>query len=362
MTRLANIWHDITEGHSLTTLWQDFRREARSSFEGSAPQLADRSSGLKGWRRYWFFARAMFFRLTPARRILVLLGLVFFFAGLDSSGQPGPDAHGLLIAAALCLLSVLALEVADRVAMKRDLEVARDIQNWLVPNTPPSIPGLDVAFASRPANTVAGDYYDILALPPAGASGPSVLFVVADVAGKGIPAGLLMACFRSCLHTLAGTTCDLADLALRLNRPCFADSFGGRHFTTAFFAQYWSCSHSISYINAGHNPALLRSNSGEVTSLMTGGLPCGAFPNALYETGTAPLRQGDLLLIYTDGIVEAVNESGHEYGIDRLTEFLRASEGASESLRQGLFHSLEDFTGHTPQRDDMTCMIIQCTA
>jgi hypothetical protein len=207
MTRVARFWQSLTEGHSLGTLWLDFRREARSSFESSAAALDAGGREARGWRRVWGFARAMFFRLTPARRVLLLVALVLvlsFDVQQNDQGTTVSRPAGPFIGAA-CLLVLLGLEVADRVALKRDLELAREIQKWLVPPSPPSIPGLDIAFRTRPANTVAGDYYDVIPMVDESGSAP-VLFVVADVAGKGIPSGLLMACFRSCLRTLCGAT------------------------------------------------------------------------------------------------------------------------------------------------------------
>jgi len=360
MRRLASVWHDLTEGYSLGALWQDFKREARSSFESSAPRLSPAGEELRGLRRVWLFARAMFFRLTPARRVLLLIAVLLLFSVKTETGEPArSDAGSGPFAAGVCLLILLALEVADRVAMKRDLEVARDIQCWLVPQSPPAVAGLDIAFASRPANTVAGDYYDVVAMPDTEGAGQPVLFVVADVAGKGIPAGLLMAGFRSCLHTLAGISRDLSDLMARLNRSCYADSYGGRHFTTVFLAEYAAASGSIVYINAGHNPPLLKRASGSITQLETGGLPCGAFPNPTYEIGRLSAEAGDLLLIYTDGAVEAVNDEGEEYGLERLRAFVRETSGSSASVQQGLFASIEAFAGRAAQHDDVTCMVIQ---
>lgn len=359
MTRLASFWHDLTEGQSLGDLWLDFRREARSSFESSVGELSPRARETRGWRRVWAFARAMFFRLTPARRVVFLLALVLLVSFRSSDGDPaGNSASGRLFLAALCFLVLLALEVADRVSLKRDLEVARDIQNWLVPHSPPHLPGLDIAFATRPANTVAGDYYDVLSLP-ASAAGPAVLFVVADVAGKGIPAGLLMACFRSCLHTLADTSLELPDLIARLHSFCCADSYSGRRFTTAFLAQYHAATGSILYVNAGHNPPLLRRASGPIEPLQAGGVPFGLFANAAYELGQLSVCPGDLLLIYTDGVVEAVNETGDEYGLDRLRTFVRDTASSSAGFQQQLFASIDAFTDKGSQQDDITCLVVQ---
>lgn len=359
MTQAGRFWQRLTEGHSLGTLWLDFRREARSSFESSSAALGPGASEARGWHRVWVFARAMFFRLTPARRVLLLVAIVLVLSfDAQQQGDEGKvqSRGGAPILGAACLLVLLGLEVADRVALKRDLEVARDIQKWLVPATPPTIPGLDIAFRTRPANTVAGDYYDVI--PMAGEEA-SVLLVVADVAGKGIPAGLLMACFRSCLRTLIAAGHDLAGLISRLNRFCCTDSYGGRHFTTAFLASWDAAASTLRYINAGHNPPLLRRAAGGIQPLETGGLPCGTFADAVYDTGRVEIAPGDLLVIYTDGVVEAENESGGEYGLDRLMEFVRTAISSAEGIQQQLFASIDAFTGKAPQHDDVTCMIVQ---
>lgn len=358
MVRLGTVWHDVTEGQSLRSLWAEFQREARYSFEGAAGEIPG-GAGLALWTRMWRFSRAMFFHLTPARRVLLLLALLVLLSVNSSRQASQQDATSAALVAAICLLLILALEVADRVNLKRDLQVARDIQNWLVPREPPRIPGLDIAFATRPANTVAGDYYDILPLPATDPERPSILLAVADVAGKGIPAGLLMACFRSCLHTLAGSTRDLGDLVARLHCFCLADSGDGRHFTTAFLAQYHPLAGSLAYINAGHNPPLLRRASGAILELDVGGLPCGAFPGTEYRVGSVIASPGDLLLIYTDGIVEAMNDAQEEYGLDRLLAFVRSTYSSSAEFQQRLFHQIEEFTGQAPQHDDMTCMVVQ---
>src|SRR4029077_15492623 len=120
--------------------------------------------------------------------------------------------------AAVGLLLLLSLELADKVTMKRDLEIAREIQSWLVPSQPPTVPGGDIAFATRPQNSVAGDYYDAFYPTVGPAEGGTLLLVVADVAGKSVPAALLMATMQASLRTIAGEDAPLAVLVARLNR------------------------------------------------------------------------------------------------------------------------------------------------
>jgi len=166
---------------------------------------------------------------------------------------------------------LLALEIADRVTMKRDLEIAREIQSWLVPDVPPRIPGYEFAFVTRPANTVAGDYYDVFARNCNG-DPDSVLVTVPDVAGKRIPAALLMASFQASLRVLSATPSSLDDVIHRLNSAACSNSQGGRRFTTAFLAELNSSTGQLTYVNAGHNPPALCRSSGEIERLTRGGM------------------------------------------------------------------------------------------
>ncbi|MFH1573734.1 MAG: SpoIIE family protein phosphatase, partial [Acidobacteriota bacterium] len=159
----------------------------------------------------------------------------------------------LMIFGALLVLLVLGLELADRVTMKRDLEIAREIQGWLVPKTPPPVAGTDIAFVTLPANTVSGDYYDafLRPAPPGQPATEHLLLVVADVAGKSVPAALLMATFHASLRTLAINAMPLEELVSSVNRYTCAHSLGGLRFTTAFLADLDTTTGILRYINAG---------------------------------------------------------------------------------------------------------------
>jgi sigma-B regulation protein RsbU (phosphoserine phosphatase) len=260
----------------------------------------------------------------------------------------------------LLMFFLLILEVADRVVMKRDLQIAREIQTWLLPITPPTVAGLEIAFATRPANTVAGDYYDVF---PRAASAPgaqSYLIAVADVAGKSIPAALLMATFQASLKTLSLTASSLAELVEGMNRYACSNSQGGLRFTTAFLAEYQPASRALTWINAGHNWPMLRRNTGRIERLEAGGLPLGIEPEAKYATGSTTLEAGDWLAVFTDGVVEAINERGWEYGEERLISLLNAGAGAAPvQMLSRIMVDLDLFVGITPQNDDVTCVLIK---
>ncbi len=193
--RIARFWCRLTEGLTLQELWFQFRKETGTSYQLYSRELETKLENQPPGRRFLRIVTALFWamvlKLSPTRRLFLLAALVLLLVR-----QVG-GAAWLTPLGALVLLALLALELADRVALKRDLEIAREIQKWLVPQSPPAVPGVDIAFSTRPANTVAGDFYDAFLCPGSlGEGSPArLLLVVADVAGKGMPAALIMATF-----------------------------------------------------------------------------------------------------------------------------------------------------------------------
>ncbi|MGI8959003.1 MAG: PP2C family protein-serine/threonine phosphatase [Bryobacteraceae bacterium] len=283
-TRLRTFWRRISDGIAIQRLWSQFHSEARASYRLYSKEI-DWSRG-QHERRGQRFKRvasglfwAMVLKLSPGRRVLFVIALVLLvFPGFDFRyAQAEVHMPNLSFFGAMALLILLALELADRVTMKRDLEIAKEIQTWLMPTAPPQVRGIEMAFATRPANTVAGDYYDAFLRPiSADCTAPSpLLLVVADVAGKSVPAALLMATLQASLRTLAGLRTTPLDLIVRLNQYCYEQNVGVRRFTTAFLAQLDPVTRQLTYVNAGHNWPVLRRASGEIERLQIGGLPLG---------------------------------------------------------------------------------------
>jgi sigma-B regulation protein RsbU (phosphoserine phosphatase) len=370
VAQLNSFWQRVTEGLEISQLWKQFHADARSSyrlyqrdFDVRAPQ--------RTWRHNFFhtaqeLAWAILEKLTPARRVLLLFGillLIFPAGGFSYHGKSGDveiqefDFHFF---GGVLLFILLMLEIADRVVMKRDLEIARDIQKWLLPATPPAVPGLAIAFATRAANTVAGDYYDVFQRSTLGDTEPVFLMAVADVAGKSIPAAMLMATFQASLKTLSAVPCSLPDLVAGMNHYACTNSQSGLRFTTAFLAEFSSTSKNLTYINAGHNAPILQHRSGSIDRLSTGGVPLGILPHGEYQSGNIVLESGDCLVIFTDGLVEAVNELEEEYGEQRLLNLLQLGVASTpdELLRRMMSH-VDIFVGPTPQHDDIKCMVVK---
>jgi sigma-B regulation protein RsbU (phosphoserine phosphatase) len=248
--------------------------------------------------------------------------------------------------------------------MKRDLEIAREIQSWLVPTNPPVVAGAEIAFTTKPQNSVAGDYYDAFYLDtadPSGAGGSKLMMVIADVAGKSIPAALLMATLQASLRTIAGDGAPLADLVARLNRYAAAHSQNGERFTTAVLCEYEPQTRLLTYVNAGHNAPILRRADGQLEKLEVGGVPLGIHTPVVYETASLQLNSGDALILYTDGVIEAFNKNLEEFGDPRWCTTIRALPllNAQESL-QFLMKPVDEFVGATRQSDDITCLVFRC--
>ena len=360
--RIAGFWRRLTEGLTLQELWFQFRKETGTSYRLYSRELATKLKDQPRRNRQLRLAGALFWamilKLSPTRRLFLLAALALLAARM-MGGPPWLTAAG-----AFALLALLALELVDRVALKRDLEIAREIQKWLVPQSPPSVPGVDIAFTTRPANTVAGDFYDAFLCPgPLGEGSPArLVLVVADVAGKGMPAALIMATFQSSLKTLVQKPTPLPDLVSRLCRYCCEHSLEGLRFTTAVIAELDPLTGALAYVNAGHNPPALRRADGTIEWLATGGLPLGVQASLAYESAALILRPGDRLVIFSDGVVEAQDPRGQEYGDARLAEVLKGIRGedAAGTLDR-LLSSVESFVATAPRSDDITCLVMRYT-
>jgi sigma-B regulation protein RsbU (phosphoserine phosphatase) len=290
--------------------------------------------------------------MSPARRVLLLIAFVMLALSIMNS-----QTNFVVIAVMLFVL-LLSLELADKVTMKRDLEIAREIQTWLVPSQPPEVPGANIAFATRPQNSVAGDYYD--AFYPNAEERERLMVVIADVAGKSVPAALLMATLQASLRTIAGENAPLADLVARLNRYACAHSLNGLRFTTAVLSEYNPASRKLTYVNAGHNAPILRRANGTLETLEVGGLPLGIRLDRNYETASLELRAGDALIFFTDGVVEAFNESGEEFGNERWLSAIRnLPDWDAQQTLQFLMKRVDEFAGATRQADDITCLVFR---
>jgi sigma-B regulation protein RsbU (phosphoserine phosphatase) len=361
---LRSFWQRISDGIEVQLLWTQFTREAGDSYAVYSKEVDSRlPEGHSRWARFLEVVRilfwAMILKLSPARRVLLLLSVFILAIPLLTFRY-----QGLIFWGGVGLLILLALELADRVMMKRDLEIASEIQNWMMPATPPAVPGVDIAFQSRAANTVGGDYYDVFFRSGDSVQGSAgserLLLIVADVAGKSVPAALLMATLQASLRALAGLPISLLELVERLNQYACIQNVGGRRFSTAFVAELEPADGRLTYVNAGHNWPVLRRAGGTLERLEIGGLPLGLMPLARYQCGSTSLAADDVLLVFSDGLAEAEDDNEQEFGEPRMLALMDDSCGksAADTLAQ-LLQSLDSFVGPVRQHDDITCMVVR---
>jgi phosphoserine phosphatase RsbU/P len=275
-------------------------------------------------------------RLSPARRaiygialVMALIGMINLFSGIGSRrvaiipfvlrvtlpSPAWPDGTLWLAGGFLVLNLLILLEVADRLTLKKDLEVAREIQQAMLPREIYTEHGIEAFGVTRPANTVGGDLYDVIRRPDG-----RIVFALGDVAGKGSPAALLMALVVAMLRVLVDEGLEPAELATRLNIQVSRHAPGSR-FVTMVLGLYDPLTGALTYVNAGQNPPMLRRASGQYERLTEGGVALGMFDLAAYTAGTVTLEAGDVLVLFSDGVTEAENRAGvafEDAGLERV--------------------------------------------
>jgi len=364
--RLGNFWRRVSEGRDIDDLWSQFAADARSSYSFYGKDVDwDAVHKLPAWKRPLRVAYQLFWammnKLTPARRVLLLMAIaMLLFSGFKfESNATTLEIHFEFFAALLFLL-LLSLELADKVTMKRDLEIAREIQTWLVPSEPPLITNAEVAFNTRPQNSVAGDYYDAFYPLKTADTDGKLMLVMADVAGKSVPAALLMATLQASLRTIASEGPPLSQLAERLNHYACDHSLGGQRFTTAVIAEFDPATRQLSYVNAGHNAPVVRRANGAIARLESSGLPFGIESSAKFPATQIDLQPNDTLILFTDGVVEAFNAANEEFSDPRWISVIRNLPRLSaQATLRTLMKSVEDFVGATRQSDDITCLVLE---
>jgi sigma-B regulation protein RsbU (phosphoserine phosphatase) len=329
-----------------------------------------------GYIRIVFLAFAM--KLSPARRIVyaaalffALVGLVNLFRGFGFVTLGAPfglsfrfslpalvfqEGAGALLAAFVLMNLLVLLELADRLSLKNDLEIAREIQQAMLPAGLYRAAGVETAGTSRPANTVGGDFYDILPLQDG-----RLAVAVGDVAGKGSPAALLMALLLAMMRTLVDEGLEPGELATRLNVQVSRHAPGSR-FITLFYGVYEPSTGCLAYVSAGHMPPLLVRRDGSCERLSEGGIALGMFDHAEYRAGHALLGPGDLLAVYSDGVTEAENASGVPFDEQGLERVLTAGAGAPVTeVSAAVLRAVERHTGDARMADDLTVLLLRRT-
>jgi phosphoserine phosphatase RsbU/P len=248
----------------------------------------------------------------------------------------------------------LAEERMERERMERELELATEIQQRFQPSAPPVIEGYQFQGISFSCYEIGGDYYDFIARDD-----NRMVVALGDVSGKGTAAALLMSSLHAAIHAQISAKSSLDQTVSSVNKYLVENTPANR-FVTLFIGELDIQSGKMRYINAGHNPPLLGKADGSMLQLDSGGLPLGLMGFAQYDAGEIQLGSGDALVIYSDGVNEAVNPLDEEYGLDRLKQVVQTNLRASASgLRDKVESSLSAFTQTAPANDDITLVIVK---
>ncbi len=238
--------------------------------------------------------------------------------------------------------------------LREEIEIAKKIQNSLLPKTIAQLPDVEISASFSPAIEVAGDYYDVIPKKE------GLLLVVADVSGKGIPASLLMSSFRTALKIFVDQARSLRELAVMTNDHVAKNGMADR-FVTAMLLFLYKDSKTLAFCNAGHDPVLIyRPASDAFFELTNDGLPIGIFEDQDYQEDRFALAQGDVMIAYTDGIPEARNPKKEEFGFDRMKAVLRAAHKQSAAqIRDFILAQIAGFVQDAPQHDDTTFLVVK---
>jgi hypothetical protein len=339
----------------------------------------DRYAGLPLWKsaplRVRQFFVAFTLRLSPARRalyigslLIALTGVIRLFRGFASAEVPfglpfvqiavltpvWADGTLALLVSLFLVNVIVLLEVADRLSLKGELEVAREIQLAMLPGGTFRAGDVEICGMTRPANTVGGDFYDVLPLPDG-----RIIVTLGDVAGKGSPAALLMALLLAVLRTLVDEQLEAPALVARLNAQICRHAPASR-FITLFYAVYSPSTGALTYVNAGQNPPLLRRRDGRYERLGGTGVALGMFEGSVFGAVDTTLHAGEMLMLYSDGITEAENPDGQpfeEIGLELVVERHANDEPAEIGAR--VLRAVEAHARGSRFTDDLTILVLK---
>jgi sigma-B regulation protein RsbU (phosphoserine phosphatase) len=296
--------------------------------------------------------------MIPMRYKEQTTGLLILGEKVNKTVYTEEEINFLTILGNQALISIenarLVAEMLEKQKMDEELALAREIQSDLLPKIIPAVPGIELEAVNIPSRYVGGDYYDFI---KCGENTYGI--VIADVSGKGVPAALLMAHLQASFHALSEVIYVPARLVERLNTITFRNTSSDK-FITLFFCCLNTNTFSMEYCNAGHNPPIVISNDCEIKILEAGGLILGMLPDRAYDKGTIQLHRGDTVVMYTDGITEAMNDKEEEFGEKRLITVCKEQyQHSASQIKDAIITAIHSYCGTVPQSDDITLIVMK---
>lgn len=351
-------WRTIREDWKKTpvrrTIKQDWR-ELRDFYLSTEQQKkSEKMNRFKRWFVVsWWLLKGMFFKLTPMRRLLLIISLILMFSVTtsvttkDSRGQTNPFP-GYLV-----LTFILMLELKDKLLAHSELQEGKSVQIALLPDENPQIPGWDCWLFTRPANDVGGDLVDFMQL-----NQNKYYLALGDVAGKGMGAALLMAKLQSTLRAIAQDYKRLEDLGDKINKIFHRDSLPNK-FASLVYLETEANSGKVRMLNAGHfQPLILQAS--EIIETEKGAAAIGIMNDTKYREQEYNLKKDDLLFVYSDGLIEACNEESEFYGEEKLREILQETKHlACNEIGKKIMLSVDGFVRDATLHDDLSMIIMK---
>jgi len=335
---------------------RDFKDLKEFYLEEENIQKLSEMGRIKQWSLtiIWLF-KSLFLKLTSVRRLLLIVGLALIFVSFSTTvGETTPRIDSnVKIIGGIILLFILMLELKDKLLARDELIAGRSVQESLMPESSPKIPGWDVWLYSRPANDVGGDLIDYFQLDK-----NRYGFALGDVSGKGLPAALLMAKLQSTLRALVTEFDSLAELGSKINKIFHRDSMS-KIFASLVYFVLTSNSGKIKLLNAGHPPPMIFNIDG-VNAFAKGDVALGIVDKSIYNVNNITINKGDYFIIYSDGVTESQNDQGEFYGKTNLTNLLTTLINLSaQEAGIKILDSVERFIDEAPFFDDLSLMILK---
>ena len=356
---------DYTRGLSGEELRRLFDHDAKGAYSVLMRDREAQVENVKGLKRYFLAAKLLFLslseKLSPRRRLLFGVAILATVAGIidpqltwregEKLENLGGSPFFFLIAIAALLL-LLAFEMVDRVLVRDEIQIARQLQRDLLPKASPELAGYAFAHSSRTANDIGGDYYQFHRL----ADG-RLAIVVADASGHGMAAGLLMAIANATLHIALEIDPSPVAVSTLLHRAIWRIG-DRRSFLTLFYALLEPATGEVEYVCAGHPFPLLRRTDGTIEEPALGSFPLGMRETVKPASGRLQLAPGDLLVLFSDGLFEGVDRGGQAFGFDRLRGAL-ARTGAARTAHEQILAGFAGHVGSAPLADDLTLVVVE---
>ena len=341
----------------------DFRGEYKDLKEYFlTDERKEKLKTMSGFKKFfilpWWLLKSLYFKLTPFRRLLLIMGIVLLIIGGKTGYDSDNNSYTLDVTAlvsGLIFLFIIALELKDKLHAKTELEEGRAIQIALMPDSQPKVSGWDIWLYTKPANDVGGDLLDIINL-----DNNKFGISIGDVAGKGLSAALLMAKLQATVRALAPNFQSLSELGKKINEIFYRDSLP-QLFASLIYIELESGKSSLKMINAGHPPPLFIKGNSLIKS-EKGAPALGLLSNPDFNEKSFELTHGDLLFAYSDGVTEARNEIGHFFGEDTLKkELSNINDMDSKQIGKKLIRAVDNFVGKAKVHDDLTIAILKRT-